>query len=114
MTAPNRFDAGADGAIDEPLDAFEVLRRDERADSSALLARIADGHMRCGGAKLLEKLVRVLFIDEDAGARQADLAGIEILRSGSLRCRIEVCIRANNKRRFAAKLESDRGERTGA
>src|SRR5215472_1021310 len=100
MATPDRLDTGVQGAIDESLDAPVVLRRDERTDAGVLVARIANRELGYRGAELRLKLVRYFCVDQDTGTCQADLTGIEILSSGSLRCGIQVRIGTDDERRL--------------
>src|SRR5258705_7432683 len=108
MSSPKRLDARFESARDETFDAFVVLRRDERADASRLLARISYRHLRSGCAELRQELIGDFRIGKDARAGQTYLAGVEILSRRGLRCGVEIGVRAYDKRRLAAKLEAHR------
>src|SRR5437899_2288245 len=114
MAAPDGFDAGFQRAIDETLDTLVMLGCDEGAHAGGLFARIAHDHMRYCRAEFREKFVSNLGINEDSGAGEADLGGIEILAGGGLRGGIEVGIGADDEWGFAAELETGRRERTCA
>src|SRR5205807_1607171 len=110
MSAPDWFDAGLHRAIDETLYTLVMLGRDERAHAGGLFAGVANDDVRQCGAEFREELVRDFGINEDAGAREADLGGIEVLAGGGLRGGIEVGIGADDEWGFAAELETGRSE----
>src|SRR5579872_1339659 len=105
MPAPKRLHTSFQRAIDEALNAFIMFGRDERADASRLLARIANCHLRGCRSELALKLIGDFFVNQNPRSCEAHLARIKILTRRRLCRRVEISICANDERRLAAELE---------
>src|SRR5580704_2950967 len=89
-----------------------MFRGDERTDARALLARIADRHVRGSRAKLALEFIGNRRLNQQPSARKTHLARIDVLAGGSLRGGVEVGVGAHHIRRLAAELEADGSERS--
>ena len=103
---PAAHDAVAGGAraLDEALDAREVVGVDERADRRGGVARVAQ-HVRVGVAvEGLQERLADRLLDEQPRAREADLAAVVVLARRLLRGRVDVGVGEHDQRALAAEL----------
>ena len=109
-------DLGAfvDALLDQALDLVILRLVDDRADMVAFLGRIVDRLAAEDGGELLDRLLILRAVDEQAGRRDAALAGIEQHAAGAAGQRdVERRAGQDDVRRFAAELLMDALDRVG-
>ena len=100
-------------ALDEALDAREVVGVDERRDRRRGVARVAE-HVRVRvAAEALQERLADRLLDEQPRAGEADLAGVVVLARGLLGGRVEVGVGEHDQRALAAELARERDEVAG-
>ena len=90
-----------------------MLAGDERADVGVLVARVAELALRHAREEALVELVRDRLLHEQAGAGEADLAGVVVLVGRGLDRRVEIGVGEDHERALAAELEARPGVRFG-
>ena len=113
VTAPGDLRPGRARALDEAADALEVLGRDQRPDRRRRLSRITDLDLGDQRGDLLAQHRLDRALNEDAGAGEAHLPGVEVLPGDRLRGGVEVGVIEDQEGRLSAELEAHGGEVLG-
>ena len=104
------LDLGAlgDGIADERVHGVQAALGDERAHAGVGFEAVADLHVLGVGGEALDELRIDLLVHQEAGRRDADLAGVaELVGAQDVHRLLEVGILEHDGRRMAAQLHGD-------
>ena len=97
-------------ALDEALDAREVVGVDQRRDGGGVVARVAEHVLVREAVEELEERLADALLHQQARAGEAHLAGVVVLPGGLARRRLEVGVGEDEQRPLAAELTRERDD----